>query len=63
MNNEKAIYLYEKCGFKEEGQLVQEIFMNGEYTDVKRMYILQNDYLKKKYGLIYFDRQPIYIVR
>ncbi len=41
IDNEKAIHLYQKCGFVEEGHLVKEIFINGEYSDVKRMYILQ----------------------
>jgi len=41
IENEKAIHLYQKCGFIEEGHLVEEIFINGEYRDVKRMYILQ----------------------
>ncbi|CAH8194864.1 MULTISPECIES: spermidine N1-acetyltransferase [Vibrio] len=45
--NEKAIHLYEKAGFIEEGHLVQEFFINGQYRDVKRMYILQNEYLNR----------------
>lgn len=45
--NEKAIHLYEKAGFIEEGHLVQEFFINGQYRDVKRMYILQNKYLNR----------------
>lgn len=48
VNNEKAIHLYKKCGFQEEGHLVQEIFVNGQYSDIKRMYILQNIYLKQR---------------
>ncbi len=47
VNNEKAIHLYEKCGFKEEGQLIEEIFVNGKYMDVKRMYILQSNYFNQ----------------
>ncbi|MCG6507953.1 GNAT family N-acetyltransferase, partial [Vibrio parahaemolyticus] len=47
IDNEKAVHLYESCGFVEEGHLVQEFFINGRYRDVKRMYILQNDYLSK----------------
>ncbi|WP_144212496.1 spermidine N1-acetyltransferase [Shewanella donghaensis] len=43
IENERAIHLYEKCGFREEGHLVKEIFINGKYCDVKRMYILQGD--------------------
>ncbi|AEH34778.1 spermidine N1-acetyltransferase [Vibrio anguillarum] len=45
--NEKAIHLYQKAGFVEEGHLVEEFFINGQYRDVKRMYILQNAYLNK----------------
>ncbi len=36
LDNEKAIHLYKKCGFIEEGHLVEEYFMNGRYRDVKR---------------------------
>jgi diamine N-acetyltransferase len=43
--NEKAIHLYEECGFVEEGLFVKDIFINGQYRDVKRMYILQDKYL------------------
>lgn len=43
IENERAIHLYQKCGFIEEGHLVKEIFINGQYRDVKRMYILQQD--------------------
>jgi diamine N-acetyltransferase len=44
LDNEKAIHLYEKSGFIEEGNLKAEIFINGQYCDVKRMYILQQAY-------------------
>ena len=47
VENEKAVHLYDKCGFIEEGHLVQEFFINGRYQDVKRMYMLQNDYLTR----------------
>ncbi len=46
IENEKAVYLYEQCGFIEEGHLVEEYFINGHYCDVKRMYVLQHQYLK-----------------
>ncbi|OEE62768.1 spermidine acetyltransferase [Enterovibrio norvegicus FF-454] len=49
VNNEKAIHLYEKSGFIEEGHLVKEIFVNGEYCDIKRMYILQETYLQNRH--------------
>jgi diamine N-acetyltransferase len=45
--NEKALHLYRKAGFIEEGRLVEEFFFNGRYQDVIRMYILQNDYLER----------------
>ena len=48
IENSKAIHLYQQAGFIEEGVLVEEIFINGKYSDVKRMYILQGDYLAKK---------------
>ncbi|MGD8172729.1 spermidine N1-acetyltransferase [Vibrio sp. TRT 21S02] len=44
LQNEKALHLYQKCGFIEEANLVEEYFINGKYHDVKRMYILQNQY-------------------
>lgn len=47
INNKKAIHLYQACGFIEEGHFIKEFFINGQYRDVKRMYILQNKYLKK----------------
>lgn len=43
--NEKAMHLYQQCGFIEEGHFINDIFVNGKYQDVKRMYILQNNYL------------------
>ena len=47
IENEKALHLYQQCGFIEEGHLVEEFFINGQYRDVKRMYILQPQYLKQ----------------
>lgn len=46
IENEVAVHIYEKAGFIEEGHLVEEFFINGRYQDVKRMYMLQNTYLK-----------------
>ncbi|MCC7005063.1 MAG: spermidine N1-acetyltransferase [Ottowia sp.] len=43
--NAKAIQIYKKVGFKEEGRLRHEFFVNGEYRDVLRMAIFQPDYL------------------
>jgi|TARA_Y100000780_G_scaffold71758_1_gene64304 diamine N-acetyltransferase len=53
VQNVKAIHLYEESGFIEEGHLVQEFFINGQYRDVKRMYILQEAYLAQ------LDQQPV----
>ncbi|WP_028863439.1 spermidine N1-acetyltransferase [Psychromonas aquimarina] len=44
-DNSKAIHLYLKSGFIEEGRLVQEFFINGKYCDAIRMYQLQEQYL------------------
>jgi diamine N-acetyltransferase len=46
VENQVAIHLYKKCGFIEEGHLVEEYFINGGYRDVKRMYILKHEYQK-----------------
>lgn len=48
LDNEKAIHLYEQSGFVEEGNLKEEIFINGKYCDVKRMFILQNSYFSQQ---------------
>ena len=42
--NEKAIHIYEKMGFKREAELEKEYFVNGEYHDVLKMRILQDEY-------------------
>ncbi len=47
LDNEKAIHLYQQRGFVEEGHFVKEFFINGQYRDAKRMYILQDDYFNK----------------
>jgi len=46
IENKKAIHLYDQCGFTEEGHFVKEFFINGQYRDAKRMYILQDEYFK-----------------
>lgn len=50
-DNKRAIHLYESYGFIEEGHLVAEFFTNGEYRDVKRMYMLQDNYLQMQRSL------------
>ncbi len=44
-DNKKAIHIYEKLGFEVEGVLRQEFFINGQYRDVTRMCLFQQDYL------------------
>jgi RimJ/RimL family protein N-acetyltransferase len=44
--NERAIKSYEKCGFKKEGVLRQEIFRDGMYYDIIVMGILRDEYIK-----------------
>jgi diamine N-acetyltransferase len=43
--NEKAVHVYTKAGFRPEGVLKEEFFMNGQYRDVIRMGIFQRDHL------------------
>lgn len=44
--NDRAISVYKKLGFVEEGILRHEFFVNGEYRDVIRMAVFQHDHLK-----------------
>jgi Acetyltransferases, including N-acetylases of ribosomal proteins len=48
--NERAIKCYEKCGFKIEGVLRQEIYREGKYYDVIAMGMLREEYIKKAAG-------------
>lgn len=41
-DNEKAIRLYEKCGFRNEGILRDRIFKNGRFRDVMVMSFIAN---------------------
>ncbi len=43
--NVRAISVYGKQGFREEGRLRHEFFVDGEYRDVFRMAIFQPEYL------------------
>ncbi len=44
--NDRAIHVYKKLGFREEGILRHEFFVDGEYRDVIRMAVFQEDYLQ-----------------
>lgn len=48
VTNEKAIHIYSKLGFKQEGILKQEFFVNGQYRDVVRMCIFQHQFQENK---------------
>lgn len=43
-NNERAIRLYKKVGFIEEGKLRKAIFKNGQYMDLICMAILKEEF-------------------
>ena len=42
--NERAIHVYEKCGFRMEGRLRKQRFKWGKYHDVLIMGILDEEY-------------------
>lgn len=42
--NKRAVKSYEKCGFKVEGTLRQELYRKGKYNDVYQMAILKREY-------------------
>jgi len=42
-NNDRAIKSYEKVGFKIEGVLKDEVFVDGAYCDVVRMAVVKED--------------------
>lgn len=44
--NNRAVKSYEKCGFKLEGTLRQEIFRDGKYHDEYVMSILKEEYFE-----------------
>jgi RimJ/RimL family protein N-acetyltransferase len=48
--NERAIKSYEKCGFRVEGVLRQEIFRDGSYYDTIAMGILKDEFSKATDG-------------
>lgn len=44
-NNERAIRLYTRLGFRLEGTLRHSVFINGQWRNVLLMAILRNEYL------------------
>lgn len=47
VENDKAIRVYRKAGFQEEGTLREEFFAAGRYRDALRMGVLQREHLEK----------------
>ena len=45
--NQRAAACYEKCGFKKEAVLKNEIYRNGRFSDIIRMSIFKEDFLKR----------------
>lgn len=42
--NERAVRLYERCGFRVEGRLRDELFLDGQYADALIMSILEGEF-------------------
>ncbi len=54
--NQKAISLYKKFGFQQEGYFVKHILKNGQYEDVLSMALFREDWLNNKerlYNLVF----------
>lgn len=49
--NKRAIHMYEKCGFKYEGEFRQHIFLKGEIKNLKWYAILKEEYQKMQNGM------------
>lgn len=45
--NLKALHIYRKLGFQDEGVLKHEFFLQGQYRDVRRMCLFQYEFLAK----------------
>ncbi|GAA4418051.1 spermidine N1-acetyltransferase [Actinokineospora soli] len=50
VENRGAIRIYERAGFRVEGELREEFFANGRYRDALRMSVLQAEYLERRAG-------------
>ncbi|MFU1797442.1 GNAT family N-acetyltransferase [Paenibacillus azoreducens] len=46
--NDRAIHLYTKIGFQQEGSSRQCLFRDGEWHDIIHMGLLQNEYFEKQ---------------
>lgn len=46
--NDRAVRLYNKIGFQQEGSSRQSLFRDGEWHDIIHMGLLQNEYFEKQ---------------
>ncbi|MEK4424920.1 spermidine N1-acetyltransferase [Solibacillus sp. FSL K6-1523] len=47
-SNDVAIHVYKKAGFQVEAEFKNEFFVEGQYRDIIRMCIFQEEYLSKR---------------
>lgn len=47
-DNERAVSLYEKCGFLYEGEFRKHLFLRGEYKSLKWYAMLKEEYFEQK---------------
>lgn len=65
-DNERAIHLYEKCGFIYEGEFRNHLFLRGEYKSLKWYSMLKEDYKVNRGGVkyrIYVLRPPVSLLQ
>lgn len=48
--HQKAINLYDRCGFRLDGVLREEIYKNGKFEDLQMMSILKKEFRNLNYG-------------
>lgn len=49
-NNQRAIYLYEKCGFSYEGKFKNHLFLRGKYQNLSWYAMLREEYINENLG-------------
>lgn len=47
-DNERAIHLYEKCGFQMEGEFKNHLYLEGKYKNLRWYAMLREDYFRIK---------------
>ncbi len=58
-DNERAIHLYEKCGFIYEGEFRNHLFLRGEYKSLKWYSMLRKDFKVNRGGV----KSDLYILK